>query len=93
MSQSLRVESLLADKAVRPSGENAIEVIEAECPANCRISRWLATSNNRMVLSMFLEMIRRPSGESAAFPVRKGVPSLDDDLWPEFPGQCHGLER
>jgi hypothetical protein len=54
-----------AASAVRPSGANATETTELECPVNVRISLPVATSHSLTVPSEAPESAVRPSGANA----------------------------
>jgi transposase len=64
-SHSLSVPSQPPESAVRPSGANATDLTEPECPANVRISFPLATSHSFSVSSSLPESAVRPSGANA----------------------------
>src|SRR6266545_3354435 len=51
-SHNRTVESLLPDKAQRPSDDNATEFTSFVCPSKARTQRPVATSHRRTVLSL-----------------------------------------
>jgi hypothetical protein len=61
----LSVLSALPDSMVRPSGENATELIDPECPSKVLISFPVVTSQSLSVLSSLPETTVRLFGENA----------------------------
>ena len=57
----MSVWSPLPDSAVRPSGENATELTDFECPVKVRSSWPVATSHSLSVLSSLPDSAVRPS--------------------------------
>src|SRR5215471_14820183 len=66
-SHSLSVLSLLPDSAVRPSGENATEKTQSECPVKLRTSLPVATSHSVRLLTSSLAVLPKPA-DSAVRP-------------------------
>src|SRR5215470_6846322 len=72
--QILAVLSLLPDSTRVPSGENATELTQAECPSKVRINCPLAASQSLSVLSQLPERRRAPSVEKVTASITPACP-------------------
>ena len=74
-SHSFSVLSSLPDSTRVPSGENATEVTQSECPSKVRTRAPVAASHSFSVLSELPDSTRVPSGENATEMTASECPS------------------